>query len=157
MTPSTALSVVSAVVTPALLILACSSLITATAGRLSRLLERVRGLTEEVETLGAPDDKAVRTKRDFIVSQLLKAAARAKLLQRAMLSLYFSLGALVLTSVAIGLNSAYGLVRVSLLNGPVLVSVVFLLYASVLLIRESRIALSAVDAEMEYVRRLIGP
>ena len=143
------LSIISAVVAPAILILACSSLITTTANRLSLLLDRVRYLTNEVES-GVGENK-----RQFIASQLGKGANRARLLQRALATLYLALGSLILTSVGVGVGAASGL-NASFIGLTVLASVTFLFYASTLLIRESRIALSSVNAEMEYVKRLIA-
>ncbi len=150
--PTTSAQIVSAIITPALLILATSSLITATAHRISGILERVRDLAKEVEIegKGAPSKK----KHDFLVAQLFKATVRAKLIQRAMVCLYMSLGSAILTSVTVGVGTVMGFET----TGPVLVlifaAVGLLFFASTLLIRESRIALSAVDAEMEFVRRL---
>lgn len=143
-------AIISAVVAPAILILASSSLITTTANRLSLLLDRVRELTKEVEEGRLPEGK-----RPFIASQLGKGANRARLLQRALAVLYLALGALILTSVAVGVGSAtgYGL---GYIGATVIVSVALLFYASTLLIRESRIALSSVNTEMDYVRKLIS-
>lgn len=147
-------SIVSAVVAPAILILACSSLITTTANRLSLLLDRVRHLTAEMESLKKSGAEG-EGKRAFTVAQLRKGASRARLLQRTLAALYLALGSLVLTSVCIGIGVAAGL-NAGFISAAVLVSVAFLFYASVLLIRESRIALSAINAEMEYVKRLIA-
>ena len=146
-----AIEVISAIVTPAILILACSSLITATANRQSRILERVRELTKEVEGLqktGGGD------KREFLVSQLIKASARTRLIQRSLSYLYLSLGALILTSVGIGVGSTAGVTSAKLILVAIFISMLLLFYASFLLIRESRIALGAVDAEMDYVKHL---
>lgn len=154
-TPAT--EVISAIVTPAILILSCSSLITATANRQSKLLERVRDLTTDVEKF----QSAYEEKRRFLGSQLMKATLRARLVQRALLSLYLSLGSLVLTVVLMGVSSL-NLVADSRFNDPriiisaIFLSLLFLFYASFLLIRESRIALQAVNAEMDYVKRLVG-
>jgi len=85
--------------------------------------------------------------------QLLKGSRRARLLQRALATLYLALGSLILTSVCVGVGAAVGL-SANFIVFTVLASVAFLFYASTLLIRESHIALSAVNAEMDYVRRL---
>ncbi len=148
-------SIISAVVAPAILILACSSLITTTANRLSLLLDRVRELTKEMEGLGAVVSGANDGKRAYIVSILSKGARRAGLLQRALATLYLALGSLILTSVGVGIGAVIGF-NVNFVAVTVLISISFLFYASTLLICESRIALSAVNAEMEYVRRLIA-
>ncbi len=152
---SSALSVISAIVTPALLILACSNLITATSNRLSRLLDRVRELMQDAEAL--PGDTAECTeKTELLLLLLRKTAVRTLLIQRALAALYACLGCLILTSVVIGVGAAIGRQEPALIMLAIFVSVAFLFYASALLIRESRIALAAVNAEMDYVRKLIG-
>ena len=152
MITSSATEVISAIVTPAILILACSSLIAATANRQSRLLERVRDLTNEIDELR--EKETLGDKRDFFVAQLLKAARRTKFIQQAMLYLYLSLAALILTSVAVGIISAAGVINTYISLTTIFISLSFLFYASFLLIRESRIALKAVNDEMDYVKRL---
>ena len=151
-----AIPIISAVVAPALLILACSSLIATTANRLSLLLDRVRELTREIERMHAEGVGKNQGKHDFVAMQLGRGAQRARLLQRALATLYLALGSLLLTSISVGVGTAGGLTP-NFIVITVLLAVTFLLYASVLLIRESRIALAAVNAEMEYVRRLITP
>jgi hypothetical protein len=150
MLTSSATEVISAIVTPAILILATSSLITATASRQSRLLERVRSLTDNIEN----PTGLVEGKRKFLILQLLKAATRTRLIQRALVCLYIALGCLILTSVAVGVSSVAGLGSTKVILPAIFISLSFLFYSSILLIRESRIALSAGDAEMDYVRGL---
>ena len=158
MNPTTALpsapSIISAVVAPAILILACSSLITTTANRLSLLLDRVRELTKEMESLRAKPLDAADSKRAYVAVLLTKGARRAGLLQRTLATLYLALGSLVLTCVCIGVSAATGF-NASFIVVTVLAAVIFLFYGSTLLIRESRIALSAVKVEMDYVRQLV--
>lgn len=145
-----ATEVISGIVTPAILILGTSSLITATANRQSRLLERVRELTKEIEALSP----AKGDKYEFLISQLRKATSRTRLVQRALVNLYLSLGGLIFTSVGVGISAVAGLATAGAILALIFISLAFLFYASVLLIRESKIALAAVDAEMDYVKRL---
>ena len=145
--------IISAVVAPALLILACSSLITTTANRLSLLLDRVRELTREMEILLHEQPKALLSKRTFVAKQLLKGSNRARLLQKTLATLYLALGSLILTSILVGVSAAIGRGAQGVVV-TALVSVALLFYASILLIRESQIALVAVNAEMDYVRSL---
>jgi hypothetical protein len=150
MLTSSGTEVISAIVTPAILILATSSLISATASRQSKILERVRSLSDDIEM---PTGLA-EGKRKFLLTQILKATTRTRLIQRALLCLYLSLGALILTSVAVGVSSVAGMGNAKVILVAIFASLSLLFYSSVLLIRESRIALSAVDAEMDYVRKL---
>jgi hypothetical protein len=154
-TSSDAMAVLSAMITPAVLILGTSSLIAATSARLGRLLDRIRKLVEHLE---AALDRTVSdrhvAKCDLLRTQLTRSAVRAWLLQYAMTSLYLALGAFVSTSVALGIDAAFGLGHVRLLAFLGLVGVVLLLTASVLLIAESRVAILAVNHEIAFVIEL---
>ena len=148
-------TIISAVVAPAILILASSSLITTTANRLSLLLDRIRHLTADMEAWTAGRLGADAKKKEYIVAQLGKGSRRAGLLQRALATLYLALASLILTSVCIGIGAVSGL-NANFIGATVLASISFLFYASTLLLRESRIALASVNEEMDYVRRLIA-
>lgn len=157
-TLSTALTVLSAMITPAVLISACGSLIIATSGRLGRVVDRTRKLSEQFATLagaGEPADPEQRgEERALIFAQLDRATRRSRLLQRAMTRLYLALSVFVATSVAIGVVAVWGqrYAWVPVLLG--LAGAGLLFHASVLLIVESRVALSAIDEEMDFVWRL---
>lgn len=153
---TSALSILSAMITPAVLILASSSLILATSARLGRVVDRTRNLSDWLAELANEDavTTLVEEKRVLLFDQLDKAAARARLLQRVMTRLYLALSVFLMTSVAIGVDAAseqdFAWIVVFLALG----GVALLLYSSVFLIVESRVALAAVDSEMEFVRRL---
>ena len=153
---SSALAVLSAMITPAVLILACSSLVVATSTRLGRVVDRTRKLSDWFEELASEEAEAslIVEKRAVLFDQIDKATARARLLQRAMTRLYSSLSVFLATSVAIGIDAATarGYAWVVITMG--LVGVGLLFYASVLLIIESRVALAAIDSEMDFVWRL---
>src|SRR5690606_34833529 len=80
---TSALATFSAMITPAVLILACSSLVLATSGRLARTLDRARSLLHEYQLLSATS--APRSTIDathvMLMDQLGKTTHRAKLLQ----------------------------------------------------------------------------
>ena len=87
----------------------------------------------------------------MLFTQLDFVTTRSRLLQRALSRLYGALTCFVGTSVAIGLvlvtSSEYTIIPVALgLYGAAM-----LLYAAFLLIRESRFALAAVNAEMDFI------
>jgi hypothetical protein len=130
-----ALSVLSAMITPAVLISACGSLILVTSTRLMRAVDRVRDVSLRFADLG----------------QLDLTTTRARLLQRALARLYWALGAFVGASAAIGLVAASGRQYTWVPIGFGLAGAGLLLYASVLLVHESRIALAALEAEMDFV------
>ena len=148
-----ALSVLSAMITPAVLISACGSLILATSTRLMRAVDRVRDVSLRFGELGEhpPEGQNVEDERRMLFGQLDLTTTRARLLQRALARLYWALGAFVGTSAAIGLVAASGREYTWVPIGFGLAGAGLLLYASVLLVHESRIALAALEAEMDFV------
>lgn len=153
---SQSLSVLSAMITPTVLILASGSLILTTSQRLGRVVERTRKIADKFKEL-APlglTDQAVLDERGSLFKQLGMATRRAKLLQRAMVSLYLTLSIFVFTSVAIGVLdvSELKLTWIPLMLG--FSGAALLFYASLLLIAESRIALGAVNYEMDFALSL---
>jgi hypothetical protein len=148
-----ALAVLSAMITPAVLISACGSLILATSDRLSKAVARTRELSAQLTPkVGIESDAAQQEERRMLFTQLDYVTTRSRLLQRALSRLYAAVGFFVGTSVAIGLVAAtkmpeYTLIPIALgLYGASL-----LLYAAFLLIKESRFALAAVNAEMDFI------
>jgi hypothetical protein len=154
-TVSQALAVLTAMVTPAVLILASSSLVLATSNRLGRAIDRTRAVSERVADLSRLEDRTMlHEERALLLQQLARTARRTKLLTRTLTSLYSALAVFIATSVAIGVVTALGVpyAWVALLLGFVGAGLLF--WASVLLILESRIALASVYDEMEFVQRL---
>jgi hypothetical protein len=147
------LSTLAALVTPAGMILATSSLILTTTTRLVRIVDRVREMLPEFEALvrsDAPDE----SKMAVLFDDLRRATVRARVGQHALAQLYLGPGAFVATSIALGTVTLARLDAgwVPLLFGAT--GVVLLFSASILLIIESRIALASAYAEMDYTRRI---
>jgi hypothetical protein len=149
------LSVLTAMVTPAVMILATSSLILTTTNRLVRVVDRVREMLPEFEQL-VRSEQADGRKRDMLFEDLGRATTRARIGQQALAQLYLGLGAFLATSIALGVVTFAGLNAgwLPLLFGAV--GVVLLFSASILLIFESRIALASAYAEMDYIRHFSG-
>ena len=150
-----ALAVLSAMITPAVLISGCGSLIMATSGRLNRAVDRTREISRRFAELAqSADAEAIEPERRMLFSQLHFSTTRSRMLQRALSRLYWALGLFVGTSVAIGIVavSSRQYAWIPLLLG--LAGAGLLLYASMLLVRESRVALEALDAEMDFVWQL---
>ncbi|QHT69409.1 DUF2721 domain-containing protein [Rhodocytophaga rosea] len=152
---STSLTVLSAMITPAVLILASGSLILATSQRLGRVIERARKLTSELrehaqKQAGNQDDQLLTEERRVLFAQLNRAAKRARFLQYAMTCLYITLSIFVATSVAIAIVAVLGLSYTWIPLAFGIAGIALLFYASLLLIGESRVALSAVDEEMKF-------
>jgi hypothetical protein len=149
------LAILSAMITPAVLILASGSLILTTSNRLSRVIDRVRELAGELGWApGAAAAPALdRERRELLADLLKRTVERARLLQRALVSLYSGLSVFVATSIVIGVIE---LTRFS--GGAVILFLGFLggsllFYASMLLIVESRRAVTTIFTEMEFLER----
>lgn len=151
------ITVLSAMITPVVLILASGQLIMTTSQRLSRVVERTRKLLDwikEMVKLNATE-ASIENEVAVLFDQLHLNTKRARLLTRAMSSLYITLSIFVATSISIGILDiskakytwipvAFGIVGAGLL-----------FYASILLIKESRLALSAVNTEMDSAIRFV--
>ncbi|HEY4424950.1 MAG TPA: DUF2721 domain-containing protein [Pyrinomonadaceae bacterium] len=151
-----AIAVLTAMITPAVLISACGSMILSTSSRLGRVVDRVRALSDRLETMSERDERgpAMTEKQGLIFQQLDKLTSRSRILQRCMVVFYMSLGMFVATSVAIGVVPFTGNQRYSMI--PVVLGLAgacFLFYGSVLLILEARLALSTIHAEMDFIWR----
>lgn len=155
-TLSSALSILTAMITPAVLISACGTLILSTSTRLGRVVDRVRSLSDRLEQLAlAPGEmELVAERRAVIFDQLDKLTSRARLLQRCMTIFYLALGVFVATSVFIGIVAATSATHSWLPVGAGLLGACFLFYGSILLILEARLALSTIRSEMDFIWRL---
>ena len=151
-----AIAVLTAMITPAVLISACGSMILSTSSRLGRVVDRVRTLSDRLEDMAARQERgtALIERQASIFQQLDKLTSRARILQRCMVTFYMSLGMFVATSVAIGIVPFTGNPRYNMI--PVVLGLAgacFLFYGSVLLILEARLALSTIHGEMDFIWR----
>src|SRR3954468_11974202 len=138
---TSAIAVLTAMITPAVLISACGSMILSTSTRLGRVVDRVRDLSDRLEAMNDEQNRASDfTQRQVLIFQQLdKLTSRARILQRSMVVYYLSLGSFVATSVAIGVvgfahNQNYNIIPVAL----GILGACFLFYGSILLIFEAR-------------------
>lgn len=127
-------TVLTAMITPAILISACGSLVLSTSNRLGRVVYRVRSLSETFEKLSneVPNlNNGSSAKQELFYTQLNELTKRANLLQYSLTLLYLSISIFVATSVSIGIASiwldSYGVVSVFLgLTGAIFL--LFVLY-----------------------------
>ncbi len=151
---SSSLAVLTAMITPAVLISASGTMILSTSTRLGRVVDRVRSLSDRLEELshGHPaKTEFLEERRAMLFNQLDKLTSRSRLLQRGMTSFYVAVSVFVATSVAIGLVAVTG-TRYSWI--PVVMGLLgacLLFYGSMLLIFEARLALSTTHAEMDFL------
>ena len=153
---SSSLAVLSAMITPAVLISACGTMILSTSTRLGRVVDRVRTLSDRLEELAHAERELelFDERRAVIFIQLDKLTSRARILQRSMVTFYWALGIFVSTSVAIGVVAVSG-ARYHFI--PVVMGLIgacFLFYGSILLISEARLALGTIHSEMDFIWRL---
>lgn len=154
--PANALAVLTSMITPAVLISACGSLLFSTGTRLGRVVDRVRTLVAKFEELEKhPEkDELFDERRGLIFGQLRRQSSRARLLQRAMVAFYSALGVLVACSIAIAVIAAVDRAHTWVAVVLGLAGSLFMFYGLVLLIVESRLALGAIVSELEFVEKV---
>lgn len=151
-----AVKVLTAMITPAVLISACGAMILSTSLRLGRVADRVRALSEKLEDFAHGEQEITHRKERSlaIFTQLGKLTKRARILQRAIVIFYATLGTFVATSVSIGIVAAVG-VQIGwlpLIGGIAGACLLFL--GSLTLIYEARLALETINSEMDFVWHL---
>jgi len=147
------LDVLGAMITPAVLILASSSLLITTSSRSIRCIDRVRERAEELQALGKGTDEGTEKRRKHLYTQLEINTRRARLLQTAMGFLYIGISFFIATSVSIGIVALLHIVMgwIPLLLGFIGAGLLF--SASLWLIFESRLAVTTTYEEMDYIAK----
>ncbi|HEY0457883.1 MAG TPA: DUF2721 domain-containing protein [Pyrinomonadaceae bacterium] len=143
----------TAMITPALLISATGSLVLSTSTRLGRVVDRVRELETRLSDLIVTEDKTkiplYEKRLDTIVNLLNRVTTRSRILQKAMSAFYYGLGFFILTSVTIAVAGIFNVARWFPIPVGV-VGILFLLYGSILMLRETRMATATINAEMDF-------
>ncbi|MBI4911994.1 MAG: DUF2721 domain-containing protein [Acidobacteria bacterium] len=146
--------VLGAMITPAVLISASGTLALSTSNRLSRVVDRVRALGREREGAGAGEEAPHLA---FFATQLDSLAVRILMLRTALTALYSAIGLFVGASLATGLVALlswrYGWIPVAL--GMLGAGALF--HASLLLVREGRLAVKSTLDEMDHLRSVLRP
>ena len=153
---SASLGVLTAMITPAVLISASGTMILSTSTRLGRVVDRVRSLSDRVRQLSVSDDhpEFFEEERAMVFNQLDKLTSRSRLLQRALTAFYLAVGVFVATSVAIGAVAVFHARAAWIPVVMGLIGACFLFYGSMLAVFEARLALSTTHAEMDFVWRI---
>ena len=156
-TLAAAINVLAAMITPVLMISATGTFILSTTGRLGRVVDRMRMVLDRIETLALGDNLRRRSERIANYrEQLIRLNVRLMLLQRTMTTLYLASATFVLTSVAIGVAA---IVSVSLYWIPVALGMggaCLLFAASIMLLREARLAVADLHLESAFIGELAG-
>jgi len=151
--------VLGAMITPAVLISASGTLVLSTSNRLTRVVDRVRVLAAEAEAIRRAEGAAAFETEEritYISDQLPVLARRALLLRSALTAFYSAIGFLVATSIAVGIVAAIGWTYgwTAVVTG--LAGACALLYGSLLLVREARLAIGFTLQEMDYLRETVA-
>jgi len=135
------LEVLSAMITPAVLISASGTLVLSTSNRLSRVVDRVRTIARDAAAVQRDANATgAAGQRESIVRQVRALTERVTFLRTALSVLYAAIGMFIATSIAVGIVSALGVEAGWLPVGLALIGAGALLYASALLVREARLA-----------------
>jgi hypothetical protein len=155
--PSAALTVLTSMITPALLLSACGTFILSTSHRLGRVIDRVRNLSIMMEDIMQEDRKVelLDERRRVIFNMIDRQSGRAKLLVRTLVIFYVAAGAFIATSVSIGIISLYGprLAWVPLALG--ISGAILLFVGSMVLIYEARQAVLSLQLETTFLDKLV--
>jgi hypothetical protein len=155
----TAFQILAAMITPAVLISACGTLVFSTSSRVSRVVDRVRSLADQFERMsqrtGEPEQPVATLKKELFLDQLKRLSRRAILLRSALTGFYVAIGLFVATSIAIGIVAIVGLSLEWLPVALELIGSAVLLYGTVLLVSEARLGVTSTLKEMDFVGALI--
>lgn len=138
-------SIISAMITPAILILATGNLIGTSMMLHGRILDRARVLLQRHAELRKTDaDRAA-----FAASQIQLLRQRLKYSERAIAAYYLGVGFFIAASLAIAVTTELRWVPHQAPTMLTVVGVLFLLYGSIVTFLETRLSNRAIDREIE--------
>lgn len=147
--------ILTSMITPAVLISACGTLIFSTSARLGRIFDRVTVMKAEVESILQGKLSFPQERMKSLKGQIELQKRRAVLIQKSMAALYTATVLFVAASLAIGINIAYGSPEQAWI--PTLLGLIgglFLFAASALLLYESRFNLRFVTRTIDFIEFL---
>lgn len=143
MNPSTDHAVLTAMLAPAFFLTATASLLLSANNRLARIIDRARTLLRELD---AEDE----TDRALLEKRIALQRRRSLIILRAGQLLYAAISCFVGTSLAVAVDTFTGHRLGSLPTWLAALGVVAMLAASLLLARESTLAVTAINEEMDH-------
>ncbi len=150
----------SAMITPAIFMTANGSLIISTSNRMARVVNRIRVLNEQGDSLCRGDSKLdfVAERRAHVVDQLDRLVWRSDRVRYALTMLYMAFGSFVGTSLMLALDTMVGnrSLMASIATSLAVAGVGLILLATVNLVREALAALRANRREIQFYRDLQG-
>ena len=103
--------ILTSMITPAVLISACGTLVFSTSSRLSRVVDRTRSLSDEIQRARAglvKGDPPLEPERgELIVDQIERLASRVLLLRSALTAFYLAIGLFVATSLGVLVSALF--------------------------------------------------
>jgi hypothetical protein len=149
--------ILTSMITPAVLISACGTLIFSTSARLGRIFDRVNVMKGEVEAIVDGRISFPEERMHHLKGQIALQRRRAGLIQKAMVFLYMATALFIASSLAIAVNVAYGDAAGAWI--PTLIALsggLFLFASSALLLYESRFNLRFVNRSIDFIEFLEG-
>ncbi|ACM20697.1 protein of unknown function DUF2721 [Geotalea daltonii FRC-32] len=144
--------ILASMITPAVLISACGTLIFSTSGRLGRLFDRVNSMKSEVEGMLVGKFTLHEERLTHIRQQLARQRVRSILIQRSLAALYTATALFIASSLAIAFNVAFGSPETSWISTAIaLLGGLFLFAASALLLYESRYNLTFINSHIDFI------
>ena len=147
--------ILTSMITPAVLISACGTLIFSTSARMGRIFDRVNVMKGEVEAVIAGKISYPQERMQHLQGHIELQRRRATLIHKALLSLYTATALFVASSLAIAFNVAYGSPDQAWI--PTLIALtggLFLFAASMFLLYESRFNLRFVNRSIDFIEFL---
>jgi hypothetical protein len=147
--------ILASMITPAVLISACGTLIFSTSARLGRIFDRVNVMKGEIEAIVDRRISHPVERMSHLKVQVSLQRRRATLIQKALAALYSATALFIASSLAIAVNVAYGDPGSAWI--PTLIALaggLFLFAASALLLYESRFNLRFVNSSIDFIEFL---
>ncbi len=147
--------ILTSMITPAVLISACGTLIFSTSARMGRIFDRVNVMKGEVEAVIHGKMSYPKERMTHLTDLIELQRRRATLIHKAMMSLYMATALFIAASLAIAFNVAYGSADTAWI--PTLIALVgglFLFVASAFLLYESRFNLRFVNRSIDFIEFL---
>jgi hypothetical protein len=147
--------ILTSMITPAVLISACGTLIFSTSARLGRIFDRVNVMKGEVEAIIEGKISYPEERMKHLRGQIELQRRRARLIQKAMASLYTATLLFVASSLAIAVSVAFGRAEQAWI--PTIIALcggLFLFIASAALLYESRFNLRFVHRSIDFIELL---
>lgn len=140
-------AILGAMLAPAFFLTATGSLLMSANNRLARVIDRARALIRELE------DERDEAERHSLESRIALQRRRSRIILRGSQLLYAAITCFVGTSLTVAGDAFFGYRFGTLPTGLAALGVLALLASSLLLARESALAVDAIDVELEHASR----